>query len=155
MITRISRNRDRAFSTRNAVLFLLAALSMAWTGACLADDYPDGCVSCHVGDTPKPKSAYRLDLQLADLGHGKGGERTKEIPTGCFRCHASTGDGAAGKLGPYIHLIHFRGEKNPFLKKYGGDCSSCHQMDPNTWRAVAKSGPRNWEMTVGDTKIPD
>ncbi len=141
---------------KNVAVVLLAALSVAGTGTALADDYPEGCVSCHVGDQPKPASAYRLDLQLAKLGHGKGGERTQEVPTGCYRCHASNGDGAAGKLGPYVHVIHFRGgDKNPFLKKYGGDCSSCHQMDPATWRAVAKSGERNWAMTVGGAKIAE
>lgn len=155
MITRTSRNRDCAFSMKSAALLFLTALLAAGTGTCLADDYPEGCVSCHVGDTPKPKAAYRLDLQLANLGHGKGGERTEEIPTGCFRCHASNGEGAAGKLGPYVHLIHFRGDKNPFLRKYGGDCSSCHRMDPKTWRAVAKSGKRNWNMTVGATKASE
>lgn len=155
MITRKSRNRHRTYSKKNAALVLFAALFAAGTGTCLADDYPEGCVSCHVGDTPKPATAYRLDLQLAKLGHGKGGERTQEIPTGCFRCHASNGEGAAGKLGPYVHLVHFRGEKNPFLKKYGGDCSSCHRMDPQTWRAVAKSGERNWAMTVGGAKIAE
>lgn len=154
MMARSIRNLERVISIRTATLCVAAVLGLAGLGIGHADDYPEGCVSCHVGDNPRPSSAYRLDLQLADLGHGKGGERTKEIPTGCYRCHASDGEGAAGALGPYIHVIHFQGgEKNAFLRKYGGDCSSCHRMDPASWQAVAKSGERNWEMTVGGAKI--
>ncbi|MGD8481953.1 MAG: hypothetical protein PVF61_03930 [Gammaproteobacteria bacterium] len=141
---------------RMAPLIALSLLGFGAAGAALADDYPEGCVSCHVGDEPKPAAAYRLDLQLAEIGHGKGGERTKEIPTGCYRCHASDGEGAAGALGPYIHVVHFQGgDKNPFLKKYGGDCSSCHSMDPSSWQAVAKSGDRNWGLTIGGVKVDE
>jgi len=150
MNTRNTRIRDGASWTRNLALLGLTAIMAVWSGNTLADEYPEGCVSCHIGDKAKPGSAYRLDLQLATLGHGKGGERTEDIPTGCFRCHNSNGEGPAGKLGPYVHLVHFRGDKNPFLKKYGGDCSSCHRMDPETWRAVAKSGIRNWTLGGGD-----
>lgn len=154
MIARISRNHGRNFPVRSAALVFVMTLLAGAAGAAFADDYPEGCVSCHVGDEPKPSAAYRLDLQLAKLGHGKGGERTQDIPTGCYRCHASDGDGAAGKLGPYIHVVHFRGgDKNPFLKKYGGDCSSCHRMDPSNWQAVAKSGKRNWDLSVGGVKV--
>lgn len=155
MIARNSRNRERTNLMKNAALIFALALLGTGIGVTYADDYPEGCVSCHVGDTAKPAAAYRLDLQLAKLGHGKGGERTEEIPTGCYRCHASSGEGAAGALGPYIHVVHFQGEKNPFLKKYGGDCSSCHRMDPSNWQAVAKSGKRNWGLSVGGVKTGD
>jgi hypothetical protein len=145
MIARKSPIIERKGLMQKAALIVFVAVSITGAAAGFADDYPEGCVSCHVGDKPKPRSAYRLDLQLAEAGHGRGGARTEEVPTGCYRCHASDGEGMAGKLGPDIHVIHFRGDgENPFLRKYGGDCSSCHRMDPSDWRATTKSGKRNW-----------
>lgn len=132
-----------------AVLLVLTALSFGPTAG-HADDYPDGCISCHVSEKLSGPGASRIDLLLASVGHSKAGERTLVIPDGCRRCHAPDDKGTATALGKLIHVVHFRGgAENSFLKRYKGDCSFCHGMDTSDWEVVAKSGERNWGLKVG------
>ena len=127
-------------------LMLLGALAM--TGALtetLADDYPDGCVSCHV----QAETDSRLNTLLSNIGHGRGGERTKEIPIGCNRCHAPDGSGNAPSIRKLVHSIHYEAaEQNRFVTQYGGDCRSCHSLDSATGDVGIKTGERNWTFSV-------
>ena len=127
-------------------LIMLGALAM--TGALtdsLADSYPNGCVSCHV----EAETDSRLNVLLANIGHGRGGERTKDIPTGCNRCHAPDGSGNAGSIRKLVHSIHYETpDVNRFVTHYGGDCLSCHSMDSATGVVGIKSGERNWSFQV-------
>lgn len=142
MIARIARFPAKTILIPGVALLLLLVLA---SGASADDVYPDGCISCHVGTEAVDFPPMRLDLLLASIGHGKGGQRTLEIPTGCQRCHAPDDDGTATPLGKIVHVIHFRDPaENPFLTKSGGDCSFCHRMDPANWEVTAKSGKRNW-----------
>jgi len=130
---------------RNA-LMLLSALALTGLAAALADDYPDGCVSCHVDQGGKD---MRLNVLLAEIGHGRGGERTKEIPTGCNRCHAADGSGVGPPTRTIVHTLHYRDpSENLFMTEYNGDCQHCHSMDGATGKATIKVGERNWNMTT-------
>jgi mono/diheme cytochrome c family protein len=151
MIVRKVLNNTGAAFLKNAALVSVAALLVLGSSSSFAEDeYPEGCVSCHVATEGDGMPALRLDVLLAKIGHGRGGERTLKVPTGCTRCHASDDQGSAGSLGKLVHLVHFReAADNKFTSEYGGDCSSCHAMDPSTWQAVAKSGERNWDLKVG------
>jgi hypothetical protein len=138
----------RCFGLLGVVLFA-CMLSVA-----AADDHPNGCVSCHVkGDGAED---IRLNVILAELGHGRGGERTKLIPTGCNRCHAPDGDGTAGAIQKLVHAVHYESPtENAYMLKYGGDCRDCHNVDGPSGKATIKVGERNWELRVADTPIPE
>lgn len=126
------------------LLFTLASLGTGMQA--FADDYPNGCVDCHAKSESRD---FRLNTLLARIGHGRGGERTKEIPNGCTRCHASGDQGSAGSLGKLVHSIHYEtADKNAFIKKYGGDCLNCHEVDPPTGKVHVRSGERNWSLNI-------
>lgn len=146
MSAKISTGTESSVSRLSWLVIVPVVAIVALGSSALAEDvYPDGCVSCHVGTESGDHSAMRLDKLLASIGHGRGGARTLEIPNGCARCHAPDDEGTATSLGKIVHVIHFRDPgENPFLSKNGGDCSSCHRMDPETWEVTAKSGKRNW-----------
>jgi hypothetical protein len=129
-------------------LMLLGALALAGLATpVLADDYPNGCVSCHVNEGGVD---MRLDTLLARIGHGRGGERTKEIPVGCNRCHASDGSGVGPATRKLVHTLHYREpSENLFVTQYGGNCLHCHSMDGATGKAAIKVGERNWSLSVG------
>jgi len=119
-----------------------------------ADDYPDGCVSCHVkGDGNEDN---RINVLLAESGHGRGGERTKLIPTGCNRCHTPDGTGTAGSIRKLIHAVHYEvPAENPYMVKFGGDCRDCHSLDQSSGVAGIKIGERNWELRVAGAAMPE
>ena len=110
-----------------------------------ADDYPNGCVSCHV----QAETDSRLNTLLANIGHGRGGERTKEIPVGCNRCHAPDGSGNAPSIRKLVHSIHYESpDVNRFVTQYGGDCRSCHSLDSASGHVAIKTGERNWSFQI-------
>ncbi len=127
-------------------LIYFGALSIAvWMNLAIADEFPNGCVSCHIeGETDT-----RLDVLLDEVGHGRGGERTREIPVGCNRCHAADDSGLAGSIRQLVHSIHYEApEENRFATLYGGECSHCHSMDEATGKAGIKVGERNWTSRI-------
>lgn len=129
-------------------LCVLGITGFAVTG--VAEDYPQGCVDCHVQGN---NMDMRLNTLLANIGHGRGGERTKIIPEGCTRCHASDDQGSAGSLRKLIHSIHYETpEVNAFMTQHAGDCRHCHSMDSQSGRAALKSGERNWSLQVVESK---
>ena len=105
-----------------------------------ADDFPDGCVSCHVvlGDgTDK-----RLGVVLDAAGHRPIEGKVERVPGDCLECHKSLDDPPFSTL---VHLAHFsRPDANVFIERFGGDCRHCHVMDPSTGLANLKTGKRNW-----------
>ena len=119
-----------------------AALSavVILAGAAVADEFPEGCVSCHVkkvGDVD-----FRLNTLLAQIGHRKV-DRLKQIPRDCGRCHAS--DDSEDSFTSMIHEIHFDVPKiNLFVNRYGGACINCHEINKETGDAGLKNGPKNW-----------
>ena len=124
-------------------VFPLAALSalLAFTSLSHADDYPQGCVDCHVQKTGDTN--MRLNALLVQIGHPSVA-KVKKVPTSCGGCHAA-GEGEENVFAHIIHQIHYDVPKaNLFTTKFGGDCLHCHAMDADEGEAVVKSGPRNW-----------
>ena len=131
---------------KTALMLLGALLIAAPATTALADDYPEGCVSCHANEGGVD---LRLNTLLARIGHGRGGERTKEIPVGCNRCHVSDGSGVAPPTRTLVHTLHYRNpNENVFVTQYGGNCLHCHSMDGASGKAAIKVGERNWSLSV-------
>jgi hypothetical protein len=105
-----------------------------------ADDFPDGCVSCHVvlGDGMDK----RLGVVLDAAGHRPIKGKVDRVPADCLQCHKSLDDPPFSTL---VHLAHFSSpDTNVFIERFGGDCRHCHVMDPATGLAGVKTGQRNW-----------
>lgn len=123
-----------------ALVLLILAGDLA-----LADDYPQGCVSCHVATA---KQDLRLNMVLDRIEHTLAGQRTLLIPTGCDRCHADE-EGVGGALSTLIHRSHYTDPiDKKFITDFNGDCGSCHRMDTDTGEAEIKSGKRNWKLRI-------
>ena len=123
-----------------------AMLALALPGASSADDYPQGCVSCHV---EKPGATdLRLNTLLRAIGHHY--IRTvEEVPGDCYRCHQPYEDRDylpfSPSLGDLLHAIHYQvPDGNTFVSQYGGDCQGCHVMDAEEGEARIKGGAKNW-----------
>lgn len=105
-----------------------------------ADDFPDGCVSCHV--VLGEGMDKRLGVVLDAAGHRPIKGKVDRVPADCLECHKSLDDPPFSTL---VHLAHFsRPDTNVFLERFGGDCRHCHLMDTSTGRANLKTGQRNW-----------
>ncbi len=134
------------------VLALTAIAGVFFSFAVYADDYPNGCVSCHVEGSGALD--MRINAVLDRLGHGKAADRSKMIPTACDRCHVASGDGPATALRILIHRAHYtEPDVNLFTTQYNGSCLHCHSMDGATGKATIKSGERNWIPVVGGEPI--
>ena len=127
-------------------LMMLGALALAGAlSVAQADEYPDGCVSCHV----QGEIDTRLNAVLSNVGHGRGGERTLNVPTGCNRCHATDGSGNAASISKLIHSVHYGNpEFNQFTTQYEGDCRHCHSMNAAVGIGSIKVGERNWTLRI-------
>jgi hypothetical protein len=125
---------------------MLALMLLTLIGSTgLADDYPQGCVSCHAATE---KQDMRLNVVLAKAEHTLAGQRTLLIPIGCNRCHADD-DGVGGALSTLVHRSHYTDPiYTRFVGEYDGDCGSCHKMDTDTGQAEIKSGKRNWTLRI-------
>lgn len=125
---------------RLAALALAAVAAIVVPAAPQADDFPEGCVSCHV---VLPDGAdKRLEKVLGEVGHRSLKGKVEEVPADCIACHAKIDDPSFSSL---IHTAHFdRAEANVFLQRFGGDCRHCHVMDGATGTAGTKEGSRNW-----------
>lgn len=125
---------------------ILAPVLLTVTGGiALADDYPQGCVSCHVATKQQD---MRLNVVFDHIEHSMAGQRTLLIPTGCERCHADE-KGVGGALSKLIHRSHYTDPiKEKFTGQFNGDCVSCHKMDTDTGQAEIRSGKRNWQLRI-------
>ncbi len=105
------------------------------------DPYPEGCVSCHI---EKDGVDFRVSTLLAEnLKKHPKVKAMKQIPQDCAKCHKE--GKKFGDLGFVIHKVHYRNaETNKFLKDMNGNCSMCHIMDTETWKANNKQGKKNW-----------
>lgn len=125
---------------------LFGALLIAGTFSTgLADEHPQGRIDCHVAGDPDS----RVNVLLAEIGHGRSGEPTKDIPVGCNRCHAEDDEGTAGPLRRLMHSIHYEmPEEDKFVTDSDNECLHCHVIDTKTGNATVKSAERNWEARV-------
>lgn len=130
---------------KRAVLVFAPILLIMAGSASAADEYPQGCVSCHVATE---KEDMRLNVVLAHAEHTMAGQRTLLIPIGCNRCHADD-EGVGGALSTLVHRSHYTDPiYTRFVGEYDGDCGSCHKMDTDTGEAEIKSGKRNWTLRI-------
>ena len=126
---------------RIRVLWLAIAVGLlAVAGLAVADDFPEGCVSCH-GQTSS-EADFRLNALLTQIGH-RWIKTLKEIPEDCGKCHS--GDDQEKTFMAMTHEIHYDVPKaNLFTTRYGGECLHCHSMNVETGEAALKGGPKNW-----------
>lgn len=127
---------------RICVLWLAVFCSLAaFAGVAAAEEFPEGCVSCHVekiGDVD-----FRLNTLLEQIGHRQV-KRLKQIPRDCGRCHTSDAE-EEDNFTAMIHEIHFDVPNiNLFVTRFDGACIHCHQVDTETGEAGLKNGPKNW-----------
>lgn len=143
---RLAANQDRARASRPPRrimqrLVLAGLLGLALSPAALpADDFPDGCVSCHV---VFPDGAdRRLAAVLGEIGHVSLKGKVSQVPTDCIACHEKKVD---TKFFVLIHQAHFGSpDKNHFVQHFGGDCRHCHAMDAESGEPKVKAGSANW-----------
>jgi len=125
-------------------------------GVTAPDQFPRGCVDCHVN-----RPDLGMDVRLSTLIRqwqaevapeflarvrtfspagmpleGKhpevGGDVARvAIPTTCLQCHSRT-----SKLAPpfsqLLHGLHLTGAENHFLSMFQGECTHCHKLDTAT-----------------------
>jgi len=106
----------------------------------VADDFPEGCVSCHVvlGDGADKRLATVLD----EIGHVPLKGKVAQVPSDCIACHEQKSDTRFSVL---THRAHFgSSETNVFSLRFGGDCRHCHTMDGASGQAGLKQGVPNW-----------
>ncbi|MGB5623467.1 MAG: hypothetical protein WBN65_13325 [Gammaproteobacteria bacterium] len=110
-----------------------------------AEDYPQGCVSCH---TNTDDGDMRLNHMLQRVSHSMAGQRTLVIPDGCDRCHADA-DSIGGALSTLVHRAHYEDPVHEkFVNEFNGECRSCHAVDYETGKIGVKSGERNWQLRI-------
>lgn len=130
------RNRKTMFG-----LLLLGILTFAipFPGTA-ADEFPNGCVSCHV--VLGNGEDKRLVTVLDEIGHLSVKGKVAHVPADCIACHEKKHDTPLSVL---IHKAHFgTPDKNVFIQRFGGDCRNCHIMDGATGKASLKQGDANW-----------
>ena len=117
---------------------VMVALSLGLPAT--ADDFPDGCVSCHV---VLPDGAdKRLATILDEIGHLSLKGKVARVPADCIACHEKK---SVTKSSVLAHQAHFgTPEKNIFIERFGGDCRHCHAVDGETGEAALKQGDANW-----------
>ena len=129
------------------------------------DQFPQGCVDCHIVYENPP-----MDVRLSTLlqawcegaddhllavaqaaapagvsltgRHPEVTEALTDIPATCLECHGK--DAAdAPPFGRLMHSIHLADRAdNPFLALFQGECTHCHKLNAATgaWRVA--SGPQ-------------
>lgn len=124
-------------------------------GITTTDRTPHACVDCHANH-PEMKMDFRLTTVLASWDtaappeivkkaqavapsgrklkgrHPDVGNLVTVVPDDCLMCHVRD-----SKIAPpftkLLHAIHLTGgEKNHFLTKANGTCTSCHKLDVKT-----------------------
>ncbi|MGE5177993.1 MAG: hypothetical protein ACM3PF_02745 [Bacteroidota bacterium] len=128
------------------------------------DEFPNGCVSCHVnlperhmdqrlstlmkGWTVKVDPALLAKAQAAAPAavtlkgkHPAVSAALKDVPAGCVKCH-----GAASKKAPpfarLIHRIHLVGaDENHYMTEFQGECTYCHKLNQATGAWSVASAP--------------
>jgi hypothetical protein len=112
------------------------------SGITVPDEYPNGCVSCHV------KVSDDKDLRLIAVlkkveKHPAIEKMVKTVPSDCLKCHKE--GSKAGLFNLITHKNHFSNpQENAFVSNYKGNCLACHTLDKNTFIMSIKSGPANW-----------
>jgi hypothetical protein len=124
-------------------------------GVTSPDQFPRGCVDCHVNRTDlqmdvRISTAMRrwedgVDPQFlarirpfVPAGMKLAGKHpamvtpSAAIPGSCLGCHSQASQ-SAPPFGRLLHGLHFAGgEQNHFLSMFQGECTHCHKLDAVT-----------------------
>jgi len=132
-------------------------------GLTAPDQFPRGCVDCHVN-----RSDPKMDVRLSTLmrqwrdtvdptllarvrafapvdmpikgKHPKVAVAEAEIPKACLKCHSQASK-FAPPLSRLLHGLHLvGGEKNHFVTMFRGECTHCHMLDTTTGIWSLKNG---------------
>ena len=125
---------------------VLAAQAGSWVVASAADAYlpgitsddtnPQGCVSCHKGETS-------LKAMLAALKHRNIDDQVAVIPDDCKDCH--TADQGLDSMSMIGHSMHYAAlSSSEFVTQHQGSCLHCHALATGTGEVTVKSGKKNW-----------
>lgn len=136
------RERDRRLAMLSRVMLLpCSLLAFPLLGpTAVADDFPEGCVSCHVvlGDGADKRLATVLD----EIGHPPLKGKVAQVPSDCVACHEQKSEIRFSVL---VHRAHYNSPAtNVFTQRFGGDCRHCHTMDGADGEAGLKQGTPNW-----------
>lgn len=135
------------------IIVLIAAV--AFTATAQTPTFPNGCVDCHAkvkeGDmrittlmapwtkAVPPKTLAKFPKAMALKGKHPP-VTGKDIPGACLKCHSGASK-TIPAMAPLIHILHFTGEPNQFVKKFGADCRHCHKFEAKTAVMKLPSGP--------------
>jgi len=126
---------------------LFAAMQAGpWTPAQAADAYlpgittsdpsPQGCISCHKGETS-------LKAKLAALKHRSIEGKVETVPDDCKSCH--TEEAGLESMSAISHSMHYAGlSSSEFVTKHQGSCLHCHALATGSGEVTVKSGKKNW-----------
>lgn len=141
-----------------------AAAPRAIPGITAKDQFPRGCVDCHVNYTDQKMDlrfstlmkqwTEKVDPQLlkrvagsAPTGVTLKGKHPpvlgtlKNVPAGCLPCHGRTST-MAPPFSKMMHALHLSGGKdNRFLTQFQGECMHCHKLNAATGAWSLPSGP--------------
>jgi len=141
-------------------------------GITAPDQFPMGCVDCHVY-----YPEMNLDARVSTLMNGWGQANSSnfmsrmkalapkgvefkgrhpdvprsfgDIPAACIKCHAKPSMHAPS-FGQMMHVIHLEGVKDGhFLSIFQGECTHCHKLEKNTGTSHVPSGPERAKPSVG------
>lgn len=100
------------------------------------DPNPEGCVSCHKGETS-------LKKMLTALQHRNVDSKVNIVPDDCKSCHKE--DEGLDTIAQIAHSMHYAaGSKSDFVSKHQGSCLNCHQLSTGDGAVTVKSGKKNW-----------
>jgi len=100
------------------------------------DPNPQGCVSCHKGETS-------LKAMLAALKHRNIDGKVEVIPDDCKNCH--TEDEGLDSMSMIAHSMHYASlSSSEFVTQHQGSCLHCHSLATGTGEVKVKSGKKNW-----------
>jgi len=132
-------------------------------GLTAVDQFPQGCVGCHV-NLPAQGLDARLSTVLQHLSqqvppallakaqaavtsntplagrHPLVPQALNDVPHACILCHQALA-GRAPVFSRMVHLIHLTGDGNHFLSHFQGECSHCHKLDRTTGIWSVPSNP--------------
>ena len=133
-------------------------------GITAKDEYPNGCVDCHINYVEMKRDtrfSTLMNLWSGKVGskllakaeasapqgmtlkgkHPKAGGVLKDIPAKCLPCHGKSSK-TSPPFGELIHVIHLTGGgENQFLTMFQGECTHCHKLNPKTGHWTMPSAP--------------
>ena len=105
------------------------------------DPNPEGCVSCHKGETS-------LKKMLATLQHRNVDSKVNIVPDDCASCHKE--DEGLDTMAQIAHSMHYAaGSKSDFVSKHQGSCLNCHQLSTGDGAVTAADAGAVLKLAAG------